>query len=149
MFELTPSTCLKKQMQLTKPHQHARLLISTDHHCACPKAWHSYRKNHWLACYSSRTLLFQWHPKANKSSQQITSVLVPDFDGLVKRTSGRQISGVKRDWYSNFTMIGGIPKQISIVLVPDIDSLIVRATDTEFGTWFLWVWVWCLVFLGV
>ena len=42
---------------------------------------------------------------SNQSSQQISSVLVPDLDSLIRRTTSNQISGVKCNGDSTISII--------------------------------------------
>jgi len=71
---------------------------------------------------------FNFITMASESSQQTTSVLVPDFDGPVCRTTGKQITGIKYDFYNPTSMASESPQQTTSVFVPDFDGLIKGTT---------------------
>jgi len=63
-----------------------------------------------------------------ESSQQTTSGLVPDFDGLVIRTAGKHATRVESHCRNPTRMASEVSQQIARVLVPKHDSVVMGTT---------------------
>ena len=74
---------------------------------------------------------FNTFTMTSEGPQQASINLVPDFNGLIVRATGKQKSGVKCDRFNQIIMTSESPQQISIVLVPNFDGLIKRTTGNQ------------------
>ena len=70
-------------------------------------------------------------PVTSQIPQQIPKVLVPNLDSPVSRTSGKQISGVKRDRQNPVIMASECSQQVSRVLVPKFDGPVSSTTGKQ------------------